>query len=86
MKATSTWQSSIGVRRCVGAVLALTLVGACSSWPVIVGLRPPANPTLLGAARGSGCGFVLLNLLPLGVNGRLQSATRMLSSQSASGT
>ncbi len=62
--------------RCAAALVALALAGACSSAPVRIGPRPPANPTLLSAAEGSGCGFLLLNLLPLGVNGRLHAAYR----------
>jgi hypothetical protein len=62
--------------RCLEALVALVLAGACSSAPVRIGPRPPANPTLLSAAEGSGCGFLLLNLMPLGVNGRLHAAYR----------
>jgi hypothetical protein len=56
-------------------LVAAALLG-CSSSPVKVGPRPPANPTLLSTAHGSGCGFLLFNLLPMGVNRRAAKAYR----------
>jgi len=44
---------------------ALILFGACSSGPVQVGPKPPANAMLLSTAQGSSCGLLLFNLLPI---------------------
>ena len=63
-------------RRSVIAMLALVLLGACSSTGVRVGPKPPANAALLSTAQGSSCGMLLLNILPMGVNGRAQAAYR----------
>jgi hypothetical protein len=49
-------------------------VTACTSAPVKIGPRPPANPTLLGSSRGSSCGVLFFNLLPVGVNDRVDKA------------
>ena len=57
-------------------LLALALFGACSSGPVQVGRKPPANAMLLSTAQGSSCGLLLFNLLPMGVNGRADGAYR----------
>jgi len=61
------------VRR-AGNILLLTAVIGCSSGPVTVAPRPPMTPSLLGSAKGSSCGFLLLNLVPMGVNGRVDAA------------
>jgi hypothetical protein len=60
--------------RAIAAALAVSICAACSSPPVRVGPKPPANPVLLGTARGSGCGMLLFGLLPIGVNERLAKA------------
>jgi len=56
-----------------GALL-LCGVTACSSGRVNIAPRPPMSASLLGSAKGSSCGFLLLNLLPMGVNGRVDAA------------
>jgi len=58
----------------LAVVLAAATVFGCSSGPVTVGPRPPMTPSLLGSASGSSCGLLLLNLIPMGVNGRVASA------------
>jgi hypothetical protein len=65
---------TIARRRAIG-LLAAAFLG-CSSGAVKIGPRPPANPTLLSTAHGSACGFLLLNLVPMGVNGRVEKAYR----------
>ena len=65
------------VRREIAAALILATIAtgtACTSGPVKIGPRPPATPTLLGVTRGSGCGFLLFNIAPIGVNERVEKA------------
>jgi hypothetical protein len=61
--------------RCAAIALAQALLCGCSSGPVKIGSPPPTtSPRLLGEARGSGCGLLFFNLLPFGVNGRVERA------------
>ena len=58
----------------LAAAMLLYGITGCSSGPVTVAPRPPMNPTLLGSAKGSSCGMLLFNLVPMGVNDRLAEA------------
>ena len=63
-----------GRRRSAVLLLALVVLAGCASSPVRIGPQPPPSARLFGEAKGSGCGFLLLNLVPFGVNGRVESA------------
>jgi hypothetical protein len=56
------------------ALLAVTTALGCSGTLVRVAPRPPEDATVLGPTRGSGCGMLLLDLIPIGVNGRVERA------------
>lgn len=60
--------------RRLALVLALPLLAGCSSGPVKIGPQPTSTTRLLGVGHGSGCGLLLFNLVPLGVNGRVEKA------------
>ena len=58
---------------------ALMLLGGCASGPVMLAPKPPASYQSLGPVEGSGCGSLgvlgtAYYFIPIGLNGRLQSA------------
>src|SRR5437870_8821044 len=54
-------------------LLAALAVG-CSSRHVRIGPAPPASYETLGPSEGSGCGLLLLNVIPIRVNSRTERA------------
>jgi hypothetical protein len=53
---------------------AMALIEACSSTVARVGPPAPTTYQELGPAHGSGCGVLLLHLIPIGVNDRTERA------------
>ena len=62
-----------GVGR-VGLGLVVALLAGCSSAAVKIAPRPPATPALLGVTHGSACGVLVFNVIPVGVNDRVEKA------------
>jgi hypothetical protein len=56
------------------ALLAVATALGCSGTLVRVAPRPPEDATVLGPTRGSGCGVLLFDVIPVGVNGRVERA------------
>ncbi len=57
----------------------LLVLGGCASGPVMVAPKPAAAYQSLGRVEGSGCGTMgvistAYNFIPMGLNGRVQSA------------
>ena len=50
------------------------LVAGCSSGPARIGPRPPHDYRIVGPAKGSACGLLLFNFIPIGVNERTRRA------------
>lgn len=54
--------------------LVLTLASGCTSNPMMVVPKPPANPTRLGHVEGRASGSQFLELFPIGTNSRTRRA------------
>jgi hypothetical protein len=65
--------------RCRAGLAAVLVLAGCTSAPINVAPLPPAKYQVLGKAEGKGCGFLGLlgtatNVIPMGLNGRVESA------------
>lgn len=60
-------------RRCCALILVAVTVG-CASEPILVAPRPPTHYERLGTTTGEGCGALLLNLVPIEMNSRVERA------------
>ena len=72
-------------RSIAGALGAMVLVAVgCSSHPVRVGTPPPASYEVIGLRFASECGVLLFDLIPIGINDRVERAyDRILRSNGA---
>lgn len=71
--------------RILATALGLTVVAGCSGVPVALGTRSSVSVPG-GAARtitAEACGFQLFLFIPIGINGRMESAYRELEKQAA---
>jgi hypothetical protein len=57
----------------VAAITVVTAVG-CMSRPVRVGTPPPESQDVIGLRFASACGVLLFDLIPLGINDRVERA------------
>jgi hypothetical protein len=56
------------------ALAALLLLAGCYSQFVNVAPQPPKSYAVVGPAKGSACGLLLLDVIPIGVNDRTERA------------
>ena len=71
--------------RILAAAIALAVVAGCSGVPVDLGTRSSVSMPS-GTAReisAEACGFQLFLFIPIGINGRMESAYRELEKQAA---
>jgi hypothetical protein len=64
---------STGLRLLATLILACGISG-CSGALTPVGPKPPESYASVGPATGSACGFLLFDLIPLGINDRVERA------------
>lgn len=69
--------------RAAAGLLALALAAGCASTPIVLNAPPKGAVDMAKGrtVRGNGCGFQLLLLLPLAVNGRQERAYQELMGQ-----